>query len=112
MSVGHCVDGDGNCTDQVAIRHPDGTTMVYSHLTEDGALVPVGATVQAGDTIARSGDTGYTGGWPHLHHSLHPCADVSEPADTCPSIPLTFSNTRPNPDGLAAKRTYPAYPPQ
>lgn len=108
VSVGHCRDGDGSCTNQVAIRHPDGTAMVYSHLTADGALVEVGAQVQVGDTIARSGNTGYTGGFPHLHHSLHPCAEVSEPAGSCPSIPLTFSNTDPNPRGLVAKRTYPA----
>lgn len=106
LAVGHCVDGDGSCTNQVALEHADGDVTVYTHLTRDGALVTEGARVEAGDPIARSGNTGYTGGFPHLHFSLHPCRDISMSRGSCPSIPLTFSNTDPNPNGLVAKRTY------
>ena len=56
-----CEDGDGSCTNQVAIEHSDGDVTVYTHLTKGGATVEAGARVQAGDAIAKSGNTGYTG---------------------------------------------------
>ena len=86
----------------VKIRHADGTIAAYSHLTERGALVSVGDRVVAGQPIGLSGNTGNTGGLPHLHFHLCPC---SEPAD-CGTLPVTFRNTDPNPDGLQAKRNY------
>ncbi|NIP57102.1 MAG: M23 family metallopeptidase [Gemmatimonadetes bacterium] len=73
--------------------------------------MPIGAAVtaaQAGDTIGLSGNSGYTAGFPHLHFSLHPCNELPglPGAGDCPTKPLTFSNTDPNPKGLEAKRTY------
>jgi murein DD-endopeptidase MepM/ murein hydrolase activator NlpD len=51
---------------QVVIRHSDGSQAMYAHLQHNGALVNVGDTVKQGDTIAKSGSTGYSA-MPHLH---------------------------------------------
>jgi len=90
----------------VKIRHPDGSFAHYGHLTERGALVKLGDQVVAGQPIALSGNTGNTGGLPHLHFHLCPCIDVVR----CGTLPVTFRNTDPNPDGLQAKRNYLALP--
>lgn len=109
-SEGGAQDGDQTRTNLVTIGHDDGTVAVYSHLTRGGALVAVGQTVAAGDAVGRSGNTGNTGGFPHLHFSLHPCAMLpglpGGDESSCPSIPLTFRNTDANPQGLVAGRSY------
>lgn len=51
---------------QIAICHDDGTIAAYAHIKHNGAIVKVGDRVFAGQTIAFSGNTGYTTG-PHLH---------------------------------------------
>ena len=55
-----------------------------------------------------SGDTGNTGGLPHLHFSLHPCAALPGLPGTgaCDSIPVNFRNTSENAVGLLAGRSY------
>lgn len=90
----------------VKIRHADGTYAAYAHLTANGALVSVGERVVAGQPVALSGNTGNTGGLPHLHFHLCTCP---EPLD-CGTLPVTFRNTEANPYGLRAKRYYPALP--
>jgi len=97
--------GEGE-SNWVKIRHADGTIAAYSHLTEHGVLVKVGDRVVAGQPIGLSGNTGNTGGLPHLHFHLCSC---SEPVD-CGTLPVTFRNADPNPDGLEAKRNYLALP--
>lgn len=101
-------DGNPNATNLVTVRHDDGTVALYSHLTRSGVLVEPGERVRAGDPIGLSGNTGNTGGLPHLHFSLHGCASLPglPGTDSCPSIPVTFRNTDPNPDGLIARRRY------
>jgi murein DD-endopeptidase MepM/ murein hydrolase activator NlpD len=85
----------------IVLRHNDGLFTAYSHLTPDGALVEVGDVVAAGDPIARSGNSGYTGGFPHLHFHLETCG-------TCFTAPITFRNTLANPNGLQQGESYPA----
>lgn len=74
----------------VIIRHDDGELSRYIHLTRGGALVEEGERVAAGDTIARSGDSGRSA-FPHLHF------DVSDRCgfDGCHTIPSAFLNADP-----------------
>jgi murein DD-endopeptidase MepM/ murein hydrolase activator NlpD len=53
----------------VVIRHEDGSTALYGHLIQHGALVKSGDTVKAGQSIALSGNTGYSA-FPHLHFQV------------------------------------------
>ena len=94
---GQSGEGESNW---VKIRHADNTIAAYSHLTEHGALVRIGDRVEAGQPIGLSGNSGNTGGLPHLHFHLCPC---SEPVD-CGTLQVTFRNTDPNSGGLAPRR--------
>jgi murein DD-endopeptidase MepM/ murein hydrolase activator NlpD len=97
---------DGNNTlgqeNYVDILHTDGTEAQYVHLTINGALVEVGEQVQQGDVIARSGNTGLSTE-PHLHFHVLNCRG-------CVSMPVTFRNTRPHPEGLITGELYTAGP--
>lgn len=64
-------DGTRVCGQEnfVFIEHEDGTVMHYVHLTRDGALVEVGDSVEQGDPIGLSGDSGCSSG-PHVHVTL------------------------------------------
>jgi hypothetical protein len=53
----------------VLIQHDDGTVAFYAHLTENGVLVAVDDTVEAGQLIAYSGSSGNTE--PHLHFGVY-----------------------------------------
>ena len=50
----------------VVIRHGDGSQAMYAHLNHNAVLVKVDDSVKQGQTIARSGSTGYSA-MPHLH---------------------------------------------
>lgn len=54
----------------ILISHSDGTIATYSHLQFNGARVAIGDSVQKGQLIAVSGNTGYTRG-PHLHFDCY-----------------------------------------
>lgn len=103
-----CTDGDRACTNLITVRHADGTFALYSHLTKGGINVVKGQDVIAGQLIGRSGDTGNTGGLPHLHFSVHPCGALPGLGlkGVCPSQPVNFRNTEPNPHGLIAAHFY------
>jgi murein DD-endopeptidase MepM/ murein hydrolase activator NlpD len=53
----------------VRLRHADGRETVYYHLAQNGALVGMNESVQAGQPIGRSGCSGNCTG-PHLHFQL------------------------------------------
>lgn len=59
--------GDGN---HVIIRHCDGSFAAYWHLQKDGATVNEGDSVQKGQQIGLSGNTGYSA-FPHLHFEVY-----------------------------------------
>ncbi len=85
-----------NCGNYVIIRHRDGTYAEYVHLKKDGALVALGADVQAGQPIALSGATGFTSG-PHVHFAVFRVLDGFK-RETLP----VFMETK---DGLRARLT-------
>lgn len=53
----------------VVVQHEDGTMAHYCHLAPHSAKVQVGEKVRAGDSLAASGNTGFTSG-PHLHFAV------------------------------------------
>lgn len=105
-----CNDGNTACTNLITVIHDDGTVALYSHLTNGGVFVSSGDEVTAGQVIGRSGNTGNTGGLPHLHFSLHQCNELPglPNAGDCPTLPLNFRNTEPNPHGLQPGVSYAA----
>jgi murein DD-endopeptidase MepM/ murein hydrolase activator NlpD len=66
LYVGNSGDWAGN---HVAIRHADGMTTMYSHMSS--IATSVGATVQAGQIIGYVGQSGRAFG-AHLHFELYP----------------------------------------
>ena len=90
----------------LVIAHEEGTTALYGHLTHEGALVERGDRVAQGAPIARSGNTGNTGNKAHLHFSVAPCDPVARGTSACPTLPVNFRNTDPNPEGLLRGRAY------
>lgn len=97
----------------VMIRHADDTVARYIHLTQDGALVEVGDTVQQGQPIGLSGDSGPSGG-PHLHFDVQTCGPNLPPGYNrrpCGmTVPVSFRNTETHTCGLEAGRSYTALP--
>jgi murein DD-endopeptidase MepM/ murein hydrolase activator NlpD len=94
-------EDNNGCSDGanfVRIKHDDGTEAVYVHLTKDGVIPSQRERVTQGQIIARSGNTGCSGG-PHLHLQVESGDD---------SIPITFSNAGSNPRGLVDGNTYTA----
>lgn len=94
----------------VVIRHSDGTHGLYAHLTHDGALCEVGQHVEQGQAIARSGNTGNTNNWPHLHVAMHSCDPVVNGSDDCPTWAITFRNAQPSARVLKRGQSYAAAP--
>lgn len=55
-----------NLANYISILHSDGTIAQYYHLKQNEVKVKIGDTVQKGNPIGISGNTGWTNG-PHLH---------------------------------------------
>jgi murein DD-endopeptidase MepM/ murein hydrolase activator NlpD len=86
----------------INVLHDDGTIAGYVHLTRDGVLVEVGQRIAQGEIIGHSGDTG-SSSEAHLHFHIQEC-------DGCGTVPVTFRNTRPHPQGLVVAEAYVAGP--
>jgi len=69
----------------IVIQHSDGTHGNYWHLKKNGALINVGDTVQQGQVIGLSGNTGYSA-FAHLHF------EVVDPSKG--QIPTRFSTKK------------------
>jgi murein DD-endopeptidase MepM/ murein hydrolase activator NlpD len=54
----------------IIISHDDGSEAHYWHLQKDGVLVDVGDTIETGQAIGLSGNTGYSA-FPHLHFEVN-----------------------------------------
>ncbi len=92
----------------IVVRHADGTHGLYGHITHDGADVHEGDTVAQGQVLGRSGNTGNTNNFPHLHLSVHACDPVVRGSAACMTTPVTFRNTAANPGGLKVNVRYTA----
>lgn len=87
----------------VGITHDDGSEALYFHLAENGAMVAMQQVVGQGDVIALSGNSGNSTE-PHLHYVV-----VGPPGTGgVGTLPITFVNTDPHPDGLESGRSYEA----
>jgi hypothetical protein len=69
----------------VQVLHDDGTTAIYAHLQMDTIRVRPGQRIARGETIANSGNTGFTSG-PHLHFAVLRNAGLRSE-----SVPVTFA---------------------
>ncbi len=84
--------GHGNF---IWIEHDDGTVGWYLHLRQGGTRVGLGQSVNAGDLIGYSGNTGKTSG-PHFHFQVS--MTVSGP-NTWKTVPIKFRTS----DGITGK---------
>lgn len=57
----------------VLIRHPNGLSTLYAHMSLQ--TVPKGATIDTGQVIGYSGNTGYSTG-PHLHFGVYASSGI------------------------------------
>jgi murein DD-endopeptidase MepM/ murein hydrolase activator NlpD len=57
----------------IIIRHTDGSEAMYWHLKKDGVVVAAGDSVEQGQLIGYSGNTGYSA-FPHLHFQVYDAA--------------------------------------
>ena len=89
----------------VLIRHPDGTLGHYCHLQKGGCVVKPGETVETGDVIAHSGNTGFSSG-AHLHFCVFKTKDGRERE----SIPVKFRTMEDQAVTLVSGQAYKATP--
>ena len=75
-----------NWGNAVRLRHAGGFTSWYFHIQLNGVLVNVGNTVQRGQPIATSGNTGRSSG-PHLHFQVQ-----ANSINWGQSVPISFGN--------------------
>jgi murein DD-endopeptidase MepM/ murein hydrolase activator NlpD len=72
----------------IMIEHEDGTVAFYAHLEQGSIKVKVGEKVEVGQHIANSGNSGNTGGLPHLHFGVYQGWPAREGFD----VPVNFRN--------------------
>ncbi|WP_414828983.1 M23 family metallopeptidase [Alteromonas sp. H39] len=70
----------------VAILHDDGTTGEYYHLRYAGVTVSRGDTIEAGQLIGYTGNTGFSS-QPHLHFGVY----IAKPHGRYDSVPVSFN---------------------
>jgi murein DD-endopeptidase MepM/ murein hydrolase activator NlpD len=87
----------------VLIRQDDGTLAHYCHLQKGGCRVKPGQHVEAGELIARSGNTGFSSG-PHLHFCVFKTTNGRERE----SIPVHFKTAEETAATLRTGRNYKA----
>ena len=84
------IDINPGQNNQVFILHEDSTVAWYAHLQQNSLMANEGDTVDLGQPIALSGNTGNTGGIPHLHFQLFWDSTSWSRQN---SIPVNFCNT-------------------
>jgi murein DD-endopeptidase MepM/ murein hydrolase activator NlpD len=76
----------------VVVDHGDGTSAIYMHLMHNGVRVTPGQHVEAGQLLAYSGNTGWSGG-PHTHFMVMQSSDYDWYAQ---SLPVAFADVPEN----------------
>lgn len=66
FSIGGAADYFLDKANHVTIMHDDGSYAIYAHILHGSLSVSLGERVEAGQVLARIGNTGYSTG-PHLH---------------------------------------------
>jgi len=79
----------------IMIEHDDGTVAFYAHLMQNEVFVDVGSHAEQGQKIARSGNSGNTLNFPHLHVGLYESYPPVETYD----LPIIFKNVEGTLDG-------------
>ena len=80
---------------EVSIEHDDGTVALYNHLRQHSVVVEVGEDVAQGQLIAQSGNSGFSGGLPHLHFQVFErMLSISDgwPPPLRIQVPVSFRN--------------------
>ena len=80
---------------EVWIEHDDGTAALYNHLRQHSVVVEVGQRVAQGQLIGESGNSGFSGGLPHLHFQvLERMLFISDgwPPPLTIQVPVSFRN--------------------
>jgi murein DD-endopeptidase MepM/ murein hydrolase activator NlpD len=93
----------------IYIEHADGTVAFYAHLMQHGVDVEVGRWVDQGEHIGYSGNSGRTGGMPHLHFGVYRAMPMYEEM----GVAVSFRNADGPLDdlgGLLENRLYTALP--
>ncbi|SRR5581483_9621867 len=78
----------GDKANYVVVDHGDGTSAMYMHLMHNGVRVQLGQQVQAGQLLAYSGNTGWSGG-PHTHFMVMQSSSFDWYAQ---SLPVAFAD--------------------
>jgi murein DD-endopeptidase MepM/ murein hydrolase activator NlpD len=100
---------DAGTHNHVFVQHEDGTVAFYAHLRQSSVLVQVGDTVDAGQVIAASGNSGDTDDTPLTHFGVFRAWPPSDGND----LPVNFRNAEGPLDsrgGLQAGIAYRALP--
>lgn len=84
-AAGTNLERDGPRANIVRILHDDGTLAIYAHLNWNSIRVVPGQTVERGEYLADSGNTGFSTG-PHLHFVVQ-----RNNAGRATSVPVRFS---------------------
>jgi len=89
----------------VYLEHADGSVAFYAHLMQNGVDVEVGRWVDQGERIGASGNSGSTGGKPHLHFGVYSAMPAYEEM----GIAVSFRNAEGPLDSLGGLLVYQRY---
>ncbi|MBN2113253.1 MAG: M23 family metallopeptidase [Acidimicrobiia bacterium] len=89
----------------VYLEHADRSVAFYAHLMQDGVDVEVGRWVDQGERIGASGNSGATGGRPHLHFGVYRAMPAYEEM----GVAVSFRNAEGPLDSLGGLLAYQRY---
>lgn len=76
-------NGDGNIGKGLKVTSEDGTSIIYGHMSD--VDLSVGDTINKGDFIGLSGNTGHSTG-PHLHFGMKENGEFIDPSEHIESL--------------------------